>query len=217
MDSKFKRIRTFEECQDQWNRILAEKIREYKNSDDPQLQLIASEFLEKGFVVHTWPPMGFEFSIDEYSQYIEDAKKILHGWCRTGRKIHEYYQHKSALFAGYYNPREGYYKIIKAPYRDSALENDFASATNYKRAQFRDSNLISTESIFCDCYYNCLDGDDFMEESVIIRLNPLFNTCSHCKNGRVTAMDLKEGQVIHIFEVTLDSGRYRIEWEILKQ
>lgn len=215
MDEKFNKIRSWEDCKKQWQEILNEKIRMCENSDKPWERSLADCY-RFGQVPMTWPPTGVELSIDEYLQFKAQYRKLaeIQGWCRTGREMHTYYKTKASSRAGEYNPREGYYKIVKAPYKDAQLESKVFQSTSYMRAMNGDLDTTLT-CTFCDCYYNCLDGENFLEEPVTIRLNPLYNKDSHFYNGPKMMTELREGQIIHIIRVTLVDKSYEIEWEIV--
>jgi len=215
MDKKFNTIRSWEDCKKQWQEILNEKIRSCENSDKPWERSCADTY-RFGRVPMTWPPTGLELSIDEYKQFKAEYRKLeeIQGWCRTGRDIHAHYKSMASWKAGEYNPREGYYKIVKAPYQDSLLEAKVFQSTAYMRAMNGDSDT-TLACTFCDCYYNCLDGETFLEEPVTIRLNPLYNRDSQSYNGPRMVNVLREGQIIHIIRVTLVDKSYAIEWEII--
>lgn len=215
IDKKFNTIRSWEECKKQWQEILNEKIHACENSDKPWERSCADTY-RLGRVPMTWPPTGIELSIDEYLQFKAEYRKFeeIQGWCRTGKDVHAHYKSLASWKAGEYNPREGYYKIVKAPYQDSLLEAKLFQSTAYMRAMNGDADTTLT-CTFCDCYYNCLDGETFIEEPVTIRLNPLYNRDSHSYNGPRIVNELREGQIIHIIRVTLIDKSYEIEWEIV--
>ncbi len=215
IDKKFNTIRTWEECKEQWQSFLTRKIQEYEKSDKPVDRSLA-EIYRMGQVPLSFPPAGLELTADEFLQYQKENRNIeeIQGWCRTGKDIHSYFKTKASSKAGEYNPREGYYKIVKAPYKDAQLEAKVFQATSYNRALNGHYNTTLT-CTFCDCYYNCLDGETFIEEPVTIRLNPLYNRDSYSYNGPRIVNELREGQIIHIIRVTLIDKSYEIEWEIV--
>ena len=114
IDKKFNTIRTWEECKEQWQSLLTKKIQEYEQSSRPVDRSLA-ELYRTGQVPLSFSPAGLELTADEFLQYQKENRNIdeIHGWCRTGKAIHSSYKTKANFRSGEYNPREGYYKIVK--------------------------------------------------------------------------------------------------------
>lgn len=215
IDKKFNTIRTWEECKEQWQSMLQDKIRQCEQSDKPWARSEA-DIYRMGQVPYSFPPVGLELSIDEYLQFQKEHRRIdeIHGWCRTGKAIHDYYKTKANWEAGKYNPREGFYKIVRAPFSDLWLDDSFKSAIDYEQALKGEEGYINSANSFCDCYYNCMDGEAFLEEPVTIRINPLFNKNSRF-NGTMSDLTLTIGQIVHIIKISLVGKHYEVSWEIL--
>ncbi len=164
-----KRIRSWEECLKEWD----ENKLDYR---------VKSMF-------------GIHLTIDEYNIFKKENRNIeqIHGWCNSGKYIHEMERLCSHLPSsdnpsgvgnniGLKTPRKGFYRII------DVLDD-------------KERTLV--------CYYNYHDSDEFVEEEVEISSKPLYNKASIGPKEHL----LKVGDILHIKEdVQLVDEKYNGEF-----
>ena len=173
-----KRIRSWEECLKEWD----ENKLDYR---------VKSMF-------------GIHLTIDEYNIFKKENRNIeqIHGWCNSGKYIHEMERLCSHLPSsdnpsgvgnniGLKTPRKGFYRII------DVLDD-------------KERTLV--------CYYNYQDSDEFVEEEVEISSKPLYNKASIGPKGHLLRVD----DILHVKEdVQLVDEKYdgevytayKIVWE----
>ena len=147
--------RSWEDCEQLWR----EKYAEYAKQESEFARLIIP-LLERNAEPSTMPPVGICLTAEEYVRFKAEGRdfKRIHAWCWSGHDIHERMrlhlnpvniQHEYCV--GVKTPRKGLYKVIEK--HDAMLR----------------------------CYYlgkevrNDQNELDFLEETVEINSNPLFN------------------------------------------
>lgn len=134
---------------------------------------------------------GIHLTIDEYNIFKKENRNIeqIHGWCNSGKYIHEMERLCSHLPSsdnpsgvgnniGLKTPRKGFYRVI---------------------------DVLDDKECTLVCYYNYHDPDEFVEEEVEISSRPLYNKSSIGPKDHL----LKVGDILHVKEdVQLVEAKY---------
>ena len=191
-------MRTWEECKREWEAEL-ERMR---NSNDEYSQKVVP-LLEIGLEPFCFPPIGINLSSSEYKGFIQLGRdlKQIHGWCWSGKDIHERVRLNTKMPTsdnptgtgnppGVKVPRKGFYKVLE-------VNND--------------------KTIYC--YYNYKDFDCFVEETIIIiDARKLYNLHSiGPKQHNIHAGDIiwvkKDPALVEQNYKGKYSNSYKIEWD----
>ena len=160
-----KRIRTWDECLKEWA----------ENKLDSRIKNM----------------FGIHLTIEEYNIFKKEKRNIeqIHGWCNSGKYIHEMERLCSHLPSsdnpsgvgnniGLKTPRKGFYRVI---------------------------DVLDDKECTLVCYYNYHDPDEFVEEEVEISSRPLYNKASIGPKDHL----LRVGDLLHVKEdVQLVEAKY---------